>query len=284
MNKHQNDQFIYTYDEIVKINSKDNVIMDVKLMLFFDDLIKNTNNNTIPKKPQHINPKVNKFHKVIDDIVYSNKHNIHFYPENRNIRVKVIRSHDDEVLKGIRVIFSKITAQNFNSQKDELITIFKNNDPINWEQISNYVYYTIIDNIFLVDVYIKLLEELESPYPQFIENIHKITNREATNPTIYDKNTIVEEAADKTKRCAIGSGLLIANFYNKGKYTKEYVNTIVAHWIQSVTTEKILGLEILVKFIKVINKEIIDKNSIEKLKEIKNTKDYPGRIRFLLAI
>lgn len=288
MNKQMasNDVLIYSYDDILKINNKDHIgMIDTKLISFFDDLTKNTNSNAMPSKKPFINTsKVNKYQKNADEFTYSNKHNIHFYPENRNVRVKVIRSHDDEVLKKIRLILSKITAQNFNSQRDELVTVFKNNDPINWDQISDYIYHTIIDNIFIIDIYVKLFEELENAYPLLLENIHKITKTLALNPIIYEKSTIVEEASDKTKRCAVGNGLLIANFYEKGKYSKEFLNTIVAHWIESVTTEKMLGLEILVKFIKIINKDIINKESIDKLKQIKSAKEYPGRIRFLLAI
>lgn len=283
-----NDVLIYTYDDILRLNNKENINVDMKLVSFFDELTKkvqtNTQANSSFKKPFIVNSKVNKYHKNADEIVYSNKHNIHFYPENRNVRVKVIRSHDDEVLKKIRLILSKITAQNFASQRDELITVFKNNDPINWEQISDYIYHTIIDNIFIIEIYIKLFEELETAYPQLMENIHRITKTLAKKPIIYEKSTIVEEATDKTKRCAVGNGLLIANFYKKGKYSLDYLNTAVANWIQSVTTEQLLGLEILVQFIKIINKELIHKESIEKLKQIKNTKEYPGRIRFLLAI
>lgn len=251
----------YSYDILLSYNYADLSNLDLTLMGFFQSL-----------SPYAITKEM-RYH-------FPNKHNIHF--NRKRARPKSIISDDAEILKKLRSCLSKITETNFESMTEQIVKILsaKNYD---WKDVSNHMYLSIIDNIFLAPIFVKLLCELETEYPRLIHNFHHIILSEINNPKVFP-DSITELGLDKSKRWQLSNCLLLAELYAQKRYSSEFMTQQINRWLELASPDNLIPLEILIKILPKCKTLELPPHVAKKLQEISVDKTYPTRLRLLLTL
>jgi len=214
------------------------------------------------------------------DATYTNNYNTFFY--GHTVRKKVTASNDPELLKQLRVCLSKLTESNYVKIEEKIFSIINNIELDSWINVAELVHTNMIDNIFLIDIYIKLLISLKKEYDELVKEINCLLYKQVLKPAVYTKNTISETGVDKTKRWKISNAMIITNLYLDKKYSNKFFNKIVDKWLSKISYKNQENLEIFVKILPLIETTDLDKHIIDKIKRMKQDKEYTGRIRFLL--
>lgn len=257
---------VYDLKTLLNMNNVDLTLDDTSLISFLTTI----NNFKITKEMR--------FH-------YPNKHNVHF---NRlKARPKNIICQDPEIIKNIRSLLGKISVQNYDTIKDKIVDLCKNNS-VCWDELSKYIHNIIIDNIFIIDAYINLLIDLEkNGFKKLIYNIHQLIVEQINNPKNFENDTLSETAIDKVKRWKISNSILLVNLFNRGKYSKEFLNKQLDHWVSEININNQQNLEILLKIVPLFANDklpIMNDNVKTKLQNIIDNKAYPSRFRLMLQI
>jgi hypothetical protein len=257
----------YTIDDLFNLNKPDLIQLTPKVIQFFKSLAEKSSQLKKDTKSH-----------------YPNRNNIFFHP--RKMRITIIACQDPDIIKKIRSILGKITPHNYDSLKDQLVEFLHNckKEKVSLPQIALLLYGNIIDNIKLVDIYVKLLIELEPIFPNIIYHIHESIVKQINTPQNFDKDTFTETAVDKIKRWTISNSLLLTHIYLKGKYTSKFYNSILRNWLNTTTPDNLIGIEIIAKLIPFLNKKHFETDVLEKLITIFNDKSYPARLRFLIDL
>lgn len=255
--------FTYDYETMMSLNHPDLSNIDMNLKTFFSSL-----------PPYQITKEI-RFH-------YPNKFNVYF--NRRRSRPQTILSNDPLVLKSLRSSLSKISPQNFESITEQIIGILGDSE-YNWEEVSELFYTNIIDGIFMVDVWVKLLGQLEKKYPSLVRYLHHQVIKQSIEPRNFQDH-FTETAEDKYKRWQINNAFLIIQLYTAKKYSQNFLIAAIAHWIDLINPENLVPLEILVKILpKLKGKRIpYSEQSLKKLIDISQDKTYSSRLRLLLEI
>jgi hypothetical protein len=261
VDNHGHDNYKYKYDTLMSYNNADLSNLDLTLVGFFQSIA-----------PYAITKEM-RYH-------FPNKHNIHF--NRKRARPKSIISDDAEVLKKLRACLSKITDSNFESMTEQVVKILsaKNYD---WTDVSNHMYLSIIDNIFLAPIFVKLLCELETEYTKLIHCFHHIIISEIDTPKVF-QDTITELGVDKSKRWQFSNSLLLVELYNQKRYSSEFMVKTINKWLESASVDNPIPLEILIKILPKCKSLELTPNVAKKLQEISQDKTYPTRLRLLLTL
>lgn len=259
MNKRQ--ILSYSYDILHSHNYADLSNLDLTLMSFFQSIA-----------PYSITKEM-RYH-------YPNKHNIHF--NRKRARPKSIISDDTELLKKLRSCLSKITETNLESMTDQIVKILsgKNYD---WKDVSNHMYLSIIDNIFLAPIFVKLLRELETEYSLLIHHFHHLVLAEINNPKVF-QDTITELGVDKSKRWQLSNSILLTELFVQKQYSPSFMVQNINRWLEMASVDNLIPLEILIKIIPKCKTLEIPPHVATKLQEISTDKTYPSRLRLLLTL
>lgn len=256
----------YDYKTIIDINSKNLCLDNSELVNFFDNLCS---------------------YKITKDMKqqYINKKNKYFNKEEK--RPKSIICDDSEIIKNIRSLLGKISVQNYDTIRDKIVDICDGKN-ISWKELSEQFYTIIIDNIFIIDIYVKLLIDLENKgYIKLIYNIHHLIIDQIKNPRNFTVDSLSETGVDKIKRWKISNAILLTTLFNNNKYSKDFINKQIDHWLSLININNCLELEILLKIVPLFDKNkypVMNDDIKGKMNEIKNNKSYPGRIRLMLEI
>lgn len=254
-------QIVYDYETLLRLNSPNLSNLDLTLIGFFNTL----QSYQITKEMR--------FH-------FPNKHNIHF--NRRRVRPKAVISNDPIVLKKLRSCLSKISPQNMDSITGQITEILSAQD-YDWKDVSEHFYASAIDNIFLVDVFVQLMIQLNETNHQLIHHLHHLIQNQVYQPRSFT-DTLSEEGEHKAKRWQISNGLLITEIYQQNRYSREYLIKILNHWMDSITKDKLIPLEILIKVVPKLSEADLPPEMSGKLKEIGQNKDFPMRLRLLLTL
>lgn len=253
---------IYDYDTLMGLNHPDLSSLDLKLTTFFNQL----SSYQITKEIR---------------FYYPNKFNIHF---NRNrVRPKTLISNDPEIKKKIRSTLSKVSNQNIEKMTNHIMDLLSQQDDYDWTDISELFYVCIIDNIFLVDLFIQILKRIEEKYPKLIHYVHHLINRQLYHPRQFE-NTLSESGQARSKRWQIANGLLIVHIYLNRNYSKPFLLRTLRLWLSEASPENLIPIEIMVKAMPKLKREAIDRDISEKLKIISQDKSYPTRLRLLINL
>lgn len=254
----------YTYQEIYQLNDpKLSVNLDFTLVSFLNNL------------PSFQITREMRIH-------FPNKLNHHF--NRRRQRPKSILSNDPIVVKKLRSCFSKISDQNSEKMITEIIEICKAQE-YEWHDLAEHFYCNIIENIFLVPIFVQMLIKVEKDFSQLIRNLHHLILNQVTNPREF-KDSLLEEGTLKAKRWQISNALLIIELHHQHKYSQEFLNQQLKFWIESVSPENLIPLEILVKATDKMSKSqiLIPPDLTQRLSAISQDKKYPTRLRLLLTL
>lgn len=251
---------VYPYEVMLSINHPDLSNIDLTFAGFMLNL------------PSHIITKEMKYH-------YPNKNNVHF--NRKRTRPKTVISNDPEVLKNLRACLSKITEKNFDIMTEKINKILSAD--YDWKDVSTQMYLSVIDNIFLVPIFVKLMTELESEYTTLIHHFHHLVLDQLYYPKEFT-DTLSESGLDKTKRWQISNALLITEVFTQKKYNSSFMIEVVNYWLGIISVENLIPLEILIKVIPKCGDLPMPEELVTKLKEISNDKTYPNRLRLLLNL
>lgn len=254
---------VYTYDEFMDFNNPDLSGWNYKITRTFFQISQCNGQNHISKEVKNN---------------YPNKFNIYF---NKKRWRKKIQSSDPEILKRIRSILGKVSPSTIDTMQDQIIDLLETH-PHNWESVSTLFFENILDNVFVVDIYARLLIKLEHKFPILLHHIHHLSRKQVKEPTKYDVDTFRESAEDRTKRCVVANALYIIEMFYRGKYSRKYLNQTFKSWLDQASPENTFYLEVIVKVLQKIKKTNLDQEVLEKLTQFSNDKSYPGRLRFLL--
>lgn len=254
-------RIIFDYQQVLEYNNHDLSNLDLTMVGFFSQL------------PDYHITKEMRFH-------FPNKFNIHF--NKRRVRPKTVISDDPEVLKRLRSCLSKISDQNFDTMAKQINDILSAAN-YDWKDVSAQVYFQVIENIFLVPVYVKLLKELEQEYSKLVHHFHQLILEQLKCPQQF-KDSLSEAGRDKTKRWQISNGLLIIEIFNQGKYSQQFMQETLKFWLGEISLENLVPLEVLIKVLPKLKELEVPEDLKTKLKEISNDKSYPNRLRLLLNL
>jgi len=215
-----NDRFEYKLPEIV-IDKIQNLEKELEVYISSISLVQNNDNDKQYKKPGQFNSgsqnkKYKTLHgkKIIDDDWENVRKTIVFKP------TKIVEKEGiEKILNDIRVSLNKISAKNYESQRDiiiENINNIMNNDNENKENdmklIVNSIFEIAINNKFLSELYAELYKELCNNFPQFISIIDVFINQYKNGvkeiiyvePTLdYDKYCNYNKTNDKRKSLSL---------------------------------------------------------------------------------
>ena len=165
----------YSYEELLALNHPDLSSCNLRLCGFFKDISENSFNVQVGKD-------------IRDD--YPNIYNIYFNKlKTRPIHLK---NSDPEFLKKLRAILAKLSPSNIDTFATQIVDLLNSNalTPKLWKQIAELFYINIIDSIFTVDVYTKLLIKLEETHPRLIHLLHHLIHKEALQPRQFETDNI----------------------------------------------------------------------------------------------
>lgn len=251
----------YTYELMLELNHSELSNLDLALLGFFKSL------------PPYAITKEMRYH-------YPNRHNIHF--NRKRARPKSVISDDPEVLKRLRACLSKITEQNFDAMTEQIVKILSSKD-YDWNDVSSQMYLSVIDNIFLAPIFVKLLGELETEYSTLIHSFHHHILTQLSTPRVFN-DTISETGPDKSKRWQISNSLLMAELYTQKHYSPNFIVTHINRWLEEASADNLIPIEILIKMMPKCNNLILPPNVDKRLQEISKDKSYPTRLRLLLTL
>lgn len=252
---------IYPYNVLLAMNNMDLSNIDLTLIGFFNSL------------PTYQITKEMRFH-------FPNKNNIHF--NKRRIRPKAVISDDPVLVKKLRSCLSKISPQNMTSMTKQINEILgaQNYD---WKDVSEHFYVSAIDNIFLADIFVKLMIELDKTNSDLIHHMHHLIKDQVYKPRVFE-NTLSEDGVSKAKRYQISNSLLITDIFVQKKYSSKYILSLLDYWLSSITPDNLISLEILIKIMPKLVDLDMPTELIEKLKSVSQDKAYPTRLRLLLNL
>lgn len=251
----------YTYDEMMGMNNVDLSNIDLTLIGFFNSL------------PIYSITKEMRFH-------FPNRCNVHF--NKRRVRPKAVISDDPVLVKKLRSCLSKISPQNMESMTKQINEILGSQN-YDWKDVSEHVYTSAIDNIFLVDIFVKLMIELNKTRSQLIHHMHHLIKEEVYKPRVFE-NTLSEDGVGKNKRYQLSNSILITEIFMQGKYSEKYMLGLLDYWLSSINVDNLIPLEILIKILPKLTKLQISKELVEKLNSVSKDKAYPTRLRLLLNL
>lgn len=254
-------RLIYQHDIMIGINNADLNNIDTSLIEFFNNL------------PAYPITKEMRYH-------FPNKYNVHF--NRRRTRPKMIISDDPILVKKLRSSLSKISNQNMVSMTKQINDILGTQN-YDWKDVSEHFYVSAIDNIFLVDIFVKLMIELDKTRPGLIHHLHHLIRDEIYKPRVFD-NTLSEEGISKGKRYQISNSLLTCEIFIQGKYSPKYMLELLDYWLTAVNPDNLIPLEILIKIVPKLGNLNMTTELIEKLKSVSQDKSYPTRLRLLLNL
>jgi hypothetical protein len=261
------DQYCYTYEQLLALNQPDLSNYNLRLCGFFKDIAEHSYSVQVGRDVKNN---------------YPNKYNIYF---NRiKTRPKHVKSTDPELLKKIRNILAKLSPSNVENFTVQLIEMFELEPSIEWKSVAELVYINMIDAIFIVDVYTRLLIRLEENFPLLIHHLHHMVHQQAYTPRKFEHDIVTETAVDKTKRWAVSNGLLIVELFHRGKYRREYLNLVIETWLDASSPENTFYLDIMIKILPKLKKKNLNGPLIEKLTKISQDMAYKSRVRCLLNI
>ena len=237
-----NDRFEYKLPEIVidKINTLEK---DLEVYISTISTIQTNDNEKHYKKSTQFNSgsqnkKYKTLHgkKIIDDDWENIRKTIAFKP------TKIVEKEGiEKILNDIRVSLNKISAKNYESQRDviiENINNIMNNENENKENdmklIVNSIFEIAINNKFLSELYADLYRELCNNFPQFISVIDVFINQYKNGvkeiiyvePTIdYDKYCNYNKTNDKRKSLS----LFMVNLMKKDLITKDTLTDLITY-------------------------------------------------------
>lgn len=237
-----NDRFEYKLPEIVidKINTLEK---DLEVYISTISTIQPNDNEKNYKKSTQFNSgsqnkKYKTLHgkKIIDDDWENIRKTIAFKP------TKIVEKEGiEKILNDIRVSLNKISAKNYESQRDviiENINNIMNNENENKENdmklIVNSIFEIAINNKFLSELYADLYRELCNNFPQFISVIDVFINQYKNGvkeiiyvePTIdYDKYCNYNKTNDKRKSLS----LFMVNLMKKDLITKDTLTDLITY-------------------------------------------------------
>lgn len=252
----------YDYDTLIGLNHPDLSSLDLKLVTFF---------NSLPVYP--ITKEIRFY--------YPNKFNMHF---NKNrIRPKSVISNDPMITKKIKSTLSKVSHQNIEKMTIQLEDLLSQQDDFDWTDIAELFYASIVDNILMVELFVKILKKLEEKYPKLVHHVHHLILKQLYHPRLF-KDSLSESGASKAKRWQIANGVLIAQIYHQKSYSKAFLVRILNLWLSEASPDNLIPLEILVKVLPVLEGVRLDKSIRDKLLQLSKEKAYPSRLRLLLNL
>jgi len=215
-----NDRFEYKLPEIV-IDKIQNLEKELEVYISSISLVQNNDNDKHYKKPGQFNSgsqnkKYKTLHgkKIIDDDWENVRKTIVFKP------TKIVEKEGlEKILNDIRVSLNKISAKNYETQRENIIeniNSIMNNDNENKDNdmkiIVNSIFEIAINNKFLSELYAELYKELCINFPQFISIIDVFINEYKNGvkeiiyvePTLdYDKYCNYNKTNDKRKSLSL---------------------------------------------------------------------------------
>jgi len=256
----EEENLVYHYDMLLSMNDPNLSNIDLTLAGFFLNL------------PSYTITKEMRFH-------FPNKNNVHF--NRKRTRPKTVISNDPEVLKNLRACLSKITEQNFDTMTEKINKILSAD--YDWKDVSSQMYLSVIDNIFLVPIFVKLMTKLESEYTTLIHHFHHLILDQLYHPREFS-DSLSESGVNKTKRWQISNALLMTEIFTQKKYSPKFMIEVINYWLGIISLENLIPLEILIKVIPKCGDLTMPEELVTRLKEISNDKTYPNRLRLLLNL
>lgn len=257
----------YTQDELRSLNRREILPVDPKLLEFFSKFPKTkyTNND------------------------YQNPYNLNFIFHRKKLFPTHEPFSDQKIIADFKSILLKLTRDNLDETSKHILNI---NFPQTIKpKIATVLHKTIINCIFLVDVYAELILLISRQDNEITNYLNEIIIQQLYHPKKFsDENDEIacETAEQKEKKWRISNGLLIAELFLNNVYSPQFmVNDIIVPIVNHIKVEDTINIEVLKKIFPIILPKLVEsKTNISsifyKLKKISENKEYPPRLRYLL--
>lgn len=264
---------IYTNEYVHSCNTKHNDEIDV-LMDSVNNLL---NQNKILSHLEQYNKKLN-----IIKFTGINKH----IPEYLKLKYKNIslgKNGKKSILILVKNIFDKVSLSNtkeciieFNKLNiDNYVEETTNLDLYN--DISIYIYETIIDLIYLINPNIEIMKDIKVNNKKIFTNVCELLINYSINYQIFDD-------LNKTKRWRMNNSTMIAEFFNNGFITYENICSVIKNYKEKMDDS--FNIELICNILSKL-KEIDElfMNEIEDyLSELLKNVDIDFRIKTLIML
>ena len=173
---------------------------------------------------------LNKFIKKYEVLIKNNK--IKYTGINTNVplhllqkygNVKVPKVGEKSISIKIKEIFSKMSVSNYEEMIVKLSELNIQNDKFD-DEIPTLIFETMIDLIYLIDVYIYVIKYLK-------ENLSEIYNKVIHKCVHYNDKYLKMNDINKVKRWRINNVKLLSQLFLNGYVTNNQLTKIIDHYL-----------------------------------------------------
>ena len=201
--------------------------------------------------------------------------NIPYYLKDKYGNVVMPKSGEKSLSIKVKNILSRMAQSNYREMIKEFddlkIDTYKIHD-----EIHIMIYDTIIDLIYLVDVYINLIDHLKDKYPELYKKFMNKVREVSLNHIVFTDND------KETKRWRTNHAILIGKLYNKSHLTDDEIIKVISHHMHKCLPNNDTYICLICNIISNMNKKLpkeFGDQLFEFLEAITLSKDYDFKVK-----